>query len=382
MADRGLSRRTFLSGGAAAAAAGSAPALSMSRPGAGKRPFVRVGVILGGGNHSQNMWARLINAVPGENNIEYTPRCTGMLLTHVWAPLPAWSEEFSGRFGVENVSDRFDSMIGEIDGLIIDAFFGTPYNHHFAKPYIEAGVPVFVNRPFADSKRKAREMTELAAVHGTPIMTGSSFEHLECTMSVRARYPREACVSYDAWNATSDFYSHGVHGLLFAHACVGGGIEAVGHRTESWIKGGGVTDVVYRDRGNGPFMGRIHDYSTEQYLCAIRFGDSPQYYGFGRADWDQYMWIHMLQRMQVMFETGEMPETHEDILSKTAMFLAAFRSIIRGDGGLVSPDDLDGDWAVGTPWGHSGDPSMDEQRVYQRLFGEETGELRPDRTFG
>ena len=383
MAEEKYSRRAFLGGGTIAAVAGNIPSEANAQARRSRDSgLLNIGIILGGGNHAQNMWARLINAVPNENNIEYTPRRTGMVLTHVWAPLPEWSREFAGRFNVANVVDRFDGMIDEVDGLIIDTFFGTPYNHHFAKPYIEAGVPVYVNRPFADSMRKTRELTDLSIRHNTPIMTGSSFEHLESTMAARNRYPYEKVVPYDAYNATSDFYSHGVHGLLFAYACAGGNIEAVSHKTESWIQGGGVTHVFYRDRGNGPFMGRIHDFSTEHYLCAIRFGDSPQFYGFGPADWDQYMWIHLLQRIQVMFETGVMPEPHDHILEKTAMFIAAFRSIIRENGGLVSPDDLDDDWAIGPPWGHSGNPPMEEQRAYQRLFGEEKGELRPDRTFG
>lgn len=383
MSTGSVSRRRFIvaSGGLIGAGTGEVSgAEAQSRE--DDNGLLSIGIILGGGNHSQNMWARLINAVPNTNNIPYTPRRTGMVLTHVWSVIPEWAEEFARAFGVRHVVRNFDDMAGKVDGLIIDAFFGTPYYHHLVKPYIEARTPVFLNRPFTDSVRKAKEITSLAVKYDTPIMTGSSFEHLESTMSVKRRYPFESVTEYDAYNATSDFYSHGVHGLLFAYACVGGDMEAVGHRTESWIDGGGVTRVAYRDRGKGPFEGRIHDFSTEGYLCTIRFKNSPQYYGFGQADWDQYMWIHMLQRMQVMFETGSMPDTHGEIVEKTAMFVAAFRSILREKGEMVALDSLDEDWAIGPPWGHSGNPTMAEQKGYQALFGEERGELRPDKTGG
>ena len=383
MAYHRLTRRMFMKAGTlAGVSAGIPKTLPAAEKGTARTELLKVGIILGGGNHAQNMWARLVNAVPDTNNKPYTPRRTGMVFTHVWSPLPEWSETFARTFGVKNVVKRFDDMIGKVDGIFIDAFFGTPYNHHLVRPYLEAMIPVYVNRPFSDSVRKAKEMVDLARKTGTPIMTGSSFEHLECTMNVRNRYPFKNVVEYDAWNATSDFYSHGVHGLLFAYACVGGGMEAISHKTESWIQGGGLTHVVYKDRGSGPFMGRIHDYSTEQYLCAIRFAESEQYYGFGPADWDQYMWIHLLQRIQEMFEAGSMPDTHEQIVEKTAMFVGAFRSILREDGNLIGLDDLDEDWAIGPPWGHSGNPSMEEQNVYRKLFGEEKGELRPDRTMG
>ena len=145
-------------------------------------------------------------------------------------------------------------------------------------------------------------------------------------------------------------------------------------------QGGGITTVAYRNRGKGSFIGRIHDNTTEKYLCAIRFKESSQYYGLGLVDWDQFMWIHMLQRMQVMFETGSMPDTRDEIVEKTAMFVAAFRSILRESGDFVAIDGVDEDWAIGTPWGHGDNPPMDEQNVYQQLFGLEKGELRADLT--
>ena len=377
-----ISRRGFIATGTAGIGAGITTDSFAVDKNEARTDLLRVGLILGGGNHMQNMWARLINATPGVNNKEYTPRRTGMVITHIWAPLDEWARQFAVTFGVKHVVKNYDDMVGKVDGLIIDTFFGTPYNHHFVKPYLKAMIPVFVNRPFSDAVSKAREMVTLAKEYDTPIMTGSSFEHLQFTMEARYRYPFKDVVGYDAYNATSDFYSHGVHGLLMAYACVRGGMEAVSHKTKSWIDGGGTTSVVYKDRGNGPFIGRIHDISIERYLCAIKFKGSEQYYGFGPCDWDRFMWIHMLQSVQEMFETGTMPDTHDQIIEKTAMFVAAFRSITRENGDLVGMDDLDEDWAVGPPWGHSGNPSMEEQKVYQDLFGEEKGELRPDRTFG
>ncbi|MBN1295051.1 MAG: Gfo/Idh/MocA family oxidoreductase [Candidatus Latescibacteria bacterium] len=385
MSSHYFTRRDFIRGGTVSGVCAGMTSVTQAHTETkvkSRSEFLKTGIILGGGNHSQNMWARLINAVPDVNNIPYTPRRTGMEITHVWAVIPGWAETFADTFGVKNVVKRFDDMIGEVDGLFIDAFFGTPYYYHLAKPYIEANVPLFINRPLADSVGKAKDITQLAKKHNTPIMTGSSFEFLESTMSVKNRYPFNTVKDFDSYNATSDFYSHGVHGLLFTYACVGGNMEAVGHRTKSWIQGGGITDVVYKDRGDGPFMGKIHDYSTEKYLCAIKFRDSDQYYGFGQSDWDQFMWIHMLQQAEIMFETGLMPHTHEQIVEKTAMFVAAFYSILRENGDLVGLDDFDEDWEIGVPWGHSGNPSIEEQDGYRKLFGEEKGELRPDRTMG
>jgi len=42
-----------------------------------------------------------------------------------------------------------------------------------------------------------------------------------------------------------------------------------------------------------------------------------------------------------MFETGSIPDTHVQIVEKTGMFNAIFRSILRGKGELVNLDGLD-----------------------------------------
>ena len=97
-------------------------------------------------------------------------------------------------------------------------------------------------------------------------------------------------------------------------------MEAVGHRTKSWIQGGGYYRLLsIKTAGNGPFCAKIHDYSVEKYLCAIKFRDSDQYYGFGQANWDQFMWIHMAAGSRGHVLKREiMPQTHDQIVEKNS----------------------------------------------------------------
>jgi hypothetical protein len=44
-------------------------------------------------------------------------------------------------------------------------------------PYIEAGVPCFLQRPWADTLSHLDQMLDLAAKHGTPLMATVPFEH-------------------------------------------------------------------------------------------------------------------------------------------------------------------------------------------------------------
>ena len=53
----------------------------------------------------------------------------------------------------------------------------------------------------------------------------------------------------------------------------------------------------------------------------------------------------MLLKMQEMFETGEMPETYDNIYEKTQIFLAGFKSHLVEKGAPVALDEI-GDWTA------------------------------------
>lgn len=58
------------------------------------------------------------------------------------------------------------------------------------------------------------------------------------------------------------------------------------------------------------------------------------------------------------------------------MFISGFYSTLRDNGEFVELTDLDDDWAIGTPFGHSGNPSVETDRAYTKLLGPESGELK------
>lgn len=382
------SRRLFIGLGTAALTAG---ALSPGKTSlTAKKRFKRrsfkelmsVGLILGGtSGHSLGLWGRHINCIPGAGNVPYTPRRTGMYFTHVWCIERDRAEMFAKAHHVDHVVKDFDDMAGKVDGVFLDAFFHIPWYHKLSLPYLASGTPIFVNRPFADSMRKAKEMVALAKKYNTPIMTASSFEHLAEVELIDRRVPKDRIRGYVSWNdGTSDFYSHGLHGVWWAYRTAGGGIYAVAHKTEGWNKGGGTTYILYNRRGSGPFIGKIIHHCEHGKLICTKFAGNDRIYGYDLSvNWDRFMWAPMLVKIQEIFEHGieAQPDTHDQILEKTAMFITAFYSTLRNNGEFVEMASLDDDWAIGTPFGHSGNPSVEVGRAYAKKFGPEKGEIKP-----
>ena len=81
------------------------------------------------------------------------------------------AQKLHDRFGVY-VAQSYDEFVGKIDGLIVTARHGA--NHYkYAKPYIESGIPMFIDKPITYSEEDAAAfMAELKA-HKVPVFGGS-----------------------------------------------------------------------------------------------------------------------------------------------------------------------------------------------------------------
>ena len=366
----------------ASAAASTGAEVLFKRSSPASRDLLEVGLILGHGGQSNGIWGKLLN--PPEGAV----RRTGMIFTRVWSADPLVAEAFSKRFGVE-IEKSFDSMTGKVHAMFVDDFFAAAYSYKLAQPYLEAGVPTVIRCPQADSMAKARDMVNRAKKGGAPLMTGSDWEHLKEVHTIRSKVKREEITGYEVWNSSADFYSHGIHGLWLAYAAIGGGIQSVSFNTKDWRTGvnphdpekSGITRVLHKDRGKGPFTGKIYEgqmpgIGGNNCALIVQPGDQT-FINHWVDEWarDEFEWLPMIHRIQRMFETGDMYQTYDEILEKTALFIAAFYSYLERDGKMVSLDALPEDWAIGSPYRDA--KSREYIEPYIKLFGKEPGVIQP-----
>ena len=362
-------RRTFLKNSAAGIAAGSLAfgpneALSADTPIDARKPFRRtsryrselltIGMIGSRhGAHTQNIWGQKWN--PDDENI----RTTGMNCRYVWCLREEDRTFYREKYGFEPVKNPED-MIGYIDGVVVDDFYGTPVNHLMAKPFLEAGIPTFVNRPCSTSLEKARLLTQTAEKHKTPLMCGSTWEYTESCGDVRASLKHaEDIKGYAAYNSMSDFYTHGVHGIYYIYSCLKDEIRkgrgpavAASYLTRSWKKPGGCITFEHKT-SEGFYYGSLHEPHGANANAYIRVfcnrpfdveGKLPASPGYFRYN----TWNAMQLVIQEMFETKKSPDESFDILEKLAMFLMAFKSVLEKNGGPVKREELE-NWVLMPP---------------------------------
>lgn len=74
-------------------------------------------------------------------------------VTHIWTQNSKLSEEISKCSYIENISSNYHDMIGVVDGIIIAR---DDYEQHkeLSKPFLEAGIPVFIDKPLTLDKKE------------------------------------------------------------------------------------------------------------------------------------------------------------------------------------------------------------------------------------
>src|SRR5215471_2923869 len=207
-----INRRSFVKGtpilGATLAAGESLAGAQSGKPGTPGQYF-RVGCLnVSSYSHLMGLWAPLINPRKGEKDTPFT----GMRITHCWEIDPAKAEEFARIYGCETVKN-FDDMVGKVDGIISGGYYNHAWNHILHQPYLEAGLPNLINRPFANSLAKARQMIETAGKHNATILAPSAHEHNEAIARAKGWAVGKKIICYNATNSFDDYPTHGVHGV-------------------------------------------------------------------------------------------------------------------------------------------------------------------------
>lgn len=103
------------------------------------------------------------------------PTVPGFELARVWDAERQRAETMSRVFlGKPKVCGRVEEVYENVDLVFIADCFGEGQDHlALAAPALRKGIPTFVDKPFAYTLKDALAMVDLAAKHGTPLMSAS-----------------------------------------------------------------------------------------------------------------------------------------------------------------------------------------------------------------
>ncbi len=130
----------------------------------------------------------------------------------------ASAEKLNASYGVP-VMDTFDECVGKVDAVIVTARHGD--NHlKYAAPYMESGVPMFIDKPITCSEEDALEIARLAKKNGVKLCGGSICAEYEGTVKLADMIKNgeltDICAGhvvapFDPVNAYGNFYFYTEH---------------------------------------------------------------------------------------------------------------------------------------------------------------------------
>jgi len=118
--------------------------------------------------------AKIVMGVPGQSSMspERIPRHTKIL----------------AECGVEIV-DSPERLLGNVDGVLVLSVCGGSHLEA-ARPFLEAGLPTFVDKPLACTEEDAREMAELAEKHEALLWSSSALRFAEEVLALEREAAR------------------------------------------------------------------------------------------------------------------------------------------------------------------------------------------------
>jgi len=239
---------------------------------------------------------------------------------------PARAREFSEAFlSHPKVCDTYEELVEDVDAAYIADSSGPQdgADHlELARPFLERGIPCFVDKPFAATLEDALEMIRLAQENNTVLMHASILAHTDAGKHFRRRFDEIGEVGLIIVKGVGPSNSGVGHGLALAQSLVGYGVEwveCIGSLPQECIllhyPSGLEAFVISPDPKLMPRTCSFYcsAYSAQGVIHSPPIGD-PEF-GSGTR--------RIVELFRQMIDTGEPPIPYEHILEPVAIIQAA-----------------------------------------------------------
>lgn len=239
--------------------------------------------------------------------------CTG------WAEREA-AEHIAKASNIPEVLDRPEDMIGKVDAVIVATDVGDEHVER-CRPFIEAGIPMFIDKPLVNKEEDLRTFVEWRR-NGAKFLTSSSMRYCKEFETYYKNHYELGELMYICSPMAKKYETYGIHALESMYPLLGQGFVSVRNtgtyeRTMVHIKHSSGCNVnIAQGIGMvGAGMLLIGSAGSKYVEC----GDS--YYAFKKQ---LDLFVHWLR-------TGEEPFPFEESVELMKMVIAGLRS--REEGG-------------------------------------------------
>ncbi len=137
-------------------------------------------------------------------------------VTHIWTQDRELSRQVAAASCIETVVDRMEDLIGRVDAVLLAR--DDPENHRaMAAPFIDAGIPILIDKPLCRSQDDLNYFTEQVAA-GKFIISSSAMRYAAENGTVKQEFPALGPIDLATVVGKKDWIKYGIHMLegLFA----------------------------------------------------------------------------------------------------------------------------------------------------------------------
>ncbi|MEM7134018.1 MAG: Gfo/Idh/MocA family oxidoreductase [Chloroflexota bacterium] len=285
--------------------------------------MITIGMIGADSTHTE-AYAQLTNRPGG-------PLYGRAQVTKLWGNAQAQTEKKATECDIPQVVTTPDEAIREVDVVMVCNRYGDDHPP-YARMALEAGIPTFIDKPFANDLGDAKALAQLATEHSVPLMSCSAIRYAVEVMALQEQLasfgPLNSAVT--SGMATGDFpdqrakhpFFYGIHPVELLHTLLGPGAESVTTQRTSRCDVG----LVHYTDGRQGVINLLQE--TPSFYHAAVYGAT----GWGQfeiVDWENF-YVETLAQVIRMAEAGETPYPIAWAVEVMAMMTALVQSAENG----------------------------------------------------
>ena len=126
---------------------------------------------------------------------------------------------------IPNVVEKLTDVIGQVDAVIVATDIGSEHVER-VRPFVEAGLPVFVDKPMADNAADLRVFQDWVAA-GRPIMSSSCMRYAKEFLPYRLSTHELGALRFVSITTPKSWERYGIHALEGIYPILGPGFLSV-----------------------------------------------------------------------------------------------------------------------------------------------------------
>jgi len=275
--------------------------------------LIRFGLIGVNTSHA-DAFSRILNGAGVE-----PPQVDGARIVSVWGDDGERVDGLAATHRIAATATDPTDMLDQVDAvLIVDDTGGGATHARLATPFLEAGMPVFIDKPMTTDYADAVALFEIADRTRAPLLSCSALRFAAELEPARAELARIGTLSSVVSVGPGDWFYYGVHAVELLSAIVGAGARSV-HRHA--FNG---RDVVVIDYGDGPTA------VVETLRDAAFVFEMTAYGEHGHTSFEVVdhlaFYANTMREVVKMAQTGVSPLASEHTLEVLAILHAGVRS--------------------------------------------------------